>query len=704
LEESFEHCHVHSLLHEIATLLGDAVPGHGDSLVKEGMRRIGEHFEADRVIIAPVAISGEIRAPIQVWLSEDWRGKGLGHGVGLPPMRRCAAHLAQNRALVFNRLDELPDWPEEREALRQLGVGASAAAILGHAGSHLVAIALDSLRAEIEWPDDVILDLQVLGSLILGTLHRREIENELQRTRGFAEVVSGIAARFVNRPASRIDAEVEVALGRLAEHLDVDVITLTQWTDSSRTSWIVSHEWGSDATGEPHFRGTVIAAEFAWLSNRLKEPRPLVISSLDDFPPQAAVERAMCEQIGIESMLAVPYEAEGTVGGHVFLNTIRRGRSWSDRIVPQLRLVGQVLASAIEQQKADFALNRANLEIRNLKDRLEAENLSLREEARRSLEHEELIGRSHVIQAVRHQVEQVAATDSAVLLLGETGTGKGLVASAIHAGSRRADRPLITVNCAALPALLIESELFGHEQGAFTGAVARKIGRFELAAESTLFLDEIGDLPLELQAKLLRVLHDREFERLGSSKTLTTDARIIAATNRNLDKLVEQGAFRADLYYRLQVFPIRMPPLREYREDIPLLVWYFIGKLRGRLGRQVETISPSAMEKLKAYPWPGNVRELRNVLERAVILSPGQTLDLGNIQLFEGDQEHPPAADPDTGAKTLQDVERDFILQALEDCGWKVRGKGGAAERLGLKRTTLNSRMAKLGIRRPHAH
>jgi transcriptional regulator with GAF, ATPase, and Fis domain len=257
------------------------------------------------------------------------------------------------------------------------------------------------------------------------------------------------------------------------------------------------------------------------------------------------------------------------------------------------------------------------------------------------------------------------------------------------------------VNCAALPATLIESEFFGHERGAFTGATDRKIGRFELADGGTIFLDEIGDLPIELQAKLLRVLQDHEFERLGSSATKTVDTRIIAATNRDLDALIEQGTFRADLYYRLGVFPIRIPPLRERRSDIPLLVWYFTTKLQTRLGKKIETISAPVMDALIAYDWPGNVRELRNIVERAMILSPGTKLEMDD-GLMGGDR-----IAVDSGAAgqqqsdNLEDAQCAHIVKVLEECGWKVRGKGGAAERLGLKRTTLQSRMKKLGIQRP---
>ena len=293
------------------------------------------------------------------------------------------------------------------------------------------------------------------------------------------------------------------------------------------------------------------------------------------------------------------------------------------------------------------------------------------------------------------QVERVAVTDTTVLILGETGTGKELIARAIHHHSARKDRPLVKVNCAALPPTLIESELFGHEKGAFTGALTRKMGRFELADAGTIFLDEIGELPLDLQAKLLRVLQDGTFERLGSVQTTTVDVRVIAATNRHLVQQVAAGHFREDLYYRLNVFPVTLPPLRERREDIPLLVWYFIAKCQGKLGKPIERIPERAMATLVAYHWPGNIRELANVIERAIILSPGTTLvvdeALGSSEL----------ADPSIlSTQPLEEVERVHILAVLDACQWRIKGEGQAAERLGLHPSTLYSRMKKLGIER----
>ena len=308
--------------------------------------------------------------------------------------------------------------------------------------------------------------------------------------------------------------------------------------------------------------------------------------------------------------------------------------------------------------------------------------------------HENIIGQSNGLKYVLYKVEQIANSNTVVLVQGETGTGKELVARAIHGLSPRKHRALVKVNCAALPANLIESELFGHEKGAFTGSQSRHIGRFEVADGATLFLDEIGELPLELQPKLLRVIQDGEFERLGSSRTTKVDVRIIAATNRNLEEEVGKGGFREDLWYRLNVFPITMPPLRDRLDDIPLLVKFYVNKISRRMGKKIEIISKDVMKTLQNYNWPGNVRELENVLERAVINSPGPRLRLA-------DELKKPFKDLSTSQKTLEAVERDHIIRVLEQTRWKVSGKNGAAEILGLNRSTFRNRMRKLNIQKP---
>ena len=342
------------------------------------------------------------------------------------------------------------------------------------------------------------------------------------------------------------------------------------------------------------------------------------------------------------------------------------------------------------KQKAENALS----EIKKLKDQLEAERAYLQEEIKLEYNHENIIGQSDGLKYVLFKVEQIAGSDTIVLVLGETGTGKELVARAIHGLSPRKNRALIKVNCATLPSNLIESELFGHEKGAFTGSYARQLGRFEVADGATFFLDEIGELPLELQPKLLRVIQEGEFERLGSSRTIKVDVRIIAATNRNLEEEVRQGRFREDLWYRLNVFPITMPPLRDRMEDIPLLVDFYVKKISKRMGKIIEVIPASVMDALQNYYWPGNVRELENVLERAVINSSGPKLRLI-------DELKKPFKDLTPGQKTLAAVERDHIIRVLEQTYWKVSGKGSASEILGLNRSTLRARMRKLGISQP---
>jgi PAS domain S-box-containing protein len=343
-------------------------------------------------------------------------------------------------------------------------------------------------------------------------------------------------------------------------------------------------------------------------------------------------------------------------------------------------------------------LRRATAEIRDLKDRLELENAYLRHEITVSHAHEGIVGESPAIKHVLSQVEQVAGTDATVLILGETGVGKELVARAIHRHSTRQSRALVKVNCAALPATLIESELFGREKGAYTGALTRQAGRFEVADRSTIFLDEIGELPPELQAKLLRVIQEGEFERLGSTATRKVDVRVIAASNRDLGAAVREGTFRADLYYRLRVFPIEVPPLRLRRDDIPLLVWFFLGELGPALGKSIERVPPSVMNHLVAYDWPGNIRELRNVLERALIISQGSVLSLD--ESFEASTSPADTVVETREIGTLERVERDHILRVLAECAWRVRGPGNAAERLGLNASTLYSRMKKLKIQR----
>jgi len=361
-------------------------------------------------------------------------------------------------------------------------------------------------------------------------------------------------------------------------------------------------------------------------------------------------------------------------------------------------LVGAVVTfrDITKRRKAEKALEDAHKEVEKLKNRLQAENVYLQEEIKLDHNFEEIISQSKGMNETLRKIEQVASTDATVLILGETGTGKELIARAVHYLSDRKERPLVKINCAALPANLIESELFGHEKGAFTGALTQKIGRFELADKGTIFLDEIGDLPLELQAKLLRILQEGEFERLGNNNTIMTDVRIIAATNRNLEKAIQDGLFREDLYYRLNVFPVSLPALRERKDDIPLLVRHIAAKHAAKFGKPIEKIPQKVLDTLNSYHWPGNVRELENVIERAVIISQGGRLSIDK-SFYQQDLNG-----SDNGANgTLATIERTHIIKTLESCNWRIDSKDGAAKHLGMPPSTLRGKMEKLGIKKP---
>jgi formate hydrogenlyase transcriptional activator len=416
----------------------------------------------------------------------------------------------------------------------------------------------------------------------------------------------------------------------------------------------------------------------------LDHREPLLTVDLRDSPP--FLEHAALLKDGLRSAITVPMTVKGRIIGTLNVGSRVPG-GYGPEEASLLAAIAEQVALAIENLLAYE-------EIAALKARLEEEKVYLQEEVRSEAAFGDVVGESPAVLDVLASVRKVAKTDSTVLVMGETGTGKELIVRAIHDLSRRKDKLLVKVNCAALPAGVIESELFGHEKGAFTGALMRKVGRFELAHKGTLFLDEVGDLPLELQAKLLRVLQDGEFERVGGTQTLKVDVRLIAATNRDLERAVSEERFRADLYYRLNVFPIVLPPLRKRLQDVPRLARHFAMLFASKMGKNVGTLTTDVLDRMTAYAWPGNVRELQNVIERAVIVSPNGRFDLGDFATA------PAGSSPRPPVRRLEDVERQHILEVLEETGWRVSGARGAARILGLKRTTLESRMKKLGILR----
>ena len=498
----------------------------------------------------------------------------------------------------------------------------------------------------------------------------------------YQALIRVFAVMATERDAGRL---FPLLVSELRRVVSFDLIGISQYDEATNKT-----HWHSPMTSGGSDRGiTDEATPEQTLTQWVYEHQsPLVIPFLERetrFP----CTRTLVEQHGIQSLCALPLTTTHRRIGSLVTGSMQPA-AYDEEDIEFLRQVANQIAITVENTLAYG-------EIQELKDKLAQERLYLQDEVCSELNFKEIVGKSVALRRVLMLVETVAPTDSTVLIYGETGTGKELIARAIHNLSARCSNAFVKLNCAAIPTGLLESELFGHEKGAFTGAIAQRIGRFELANRGTVFLDEIGEVPLELQTKLLRVLQEREFERLGSTRTLRTDTRLIAATNRDLSAMVEEQKFRSDLFYRLNVFPVRVPPLRERAEDIPLLVRHFVQHFARRMKRTIETIPSEAMDALIGYPWPGNIRELENLIERAVILSPGPVL-----QVPLGDFNSRTIPGQVNGKhRTLEDAERAHILATLKETRWVLSGPSGAATHLGMNRSTLQFRMKKLGIVRP---
>jgi formate hydrogenlyase transcriptional activator len=512
----------------------------------------------------------------------------------------------------------------------------------------------------------------------------------------FERLLVDLLVTFGDVAPAGIAGAIERSLARLTAFLGFDRAAYTEFLpDGAIEVLCATANGGLEAVPVGPF-----PLVLPWWRGELEAGRIVARSDLPfDLPPQAVEEVRYVTAVGMKAHLGIPIVVNGRTVAMVGFDAHTAARPWPDDLVVRLKLVGEMFAQALARSRAEEKLAAALVEIRGLKERFEAENAGLRQ-ATFTGPRPVLATRSPRFEEVLGEVRQVAPTNATVLLLGETGTGKEVIASLIHATSARAQRTLVKVNCAALPAPLVEAELFGREKGAYTGALARQMGRFEIADGSTIFLDEIGDLPLELQTKLLRVLQSGELERVGSTRTIRVDARIIAATHCDLAAAVEAGTFREDLYYRLNVFPVVLPALRERPEDIPTLAWAFVREFSESLGKSIERLAPESMAAMQAYRWPGNVRELRNAIERAMILARGPVLHVSLGRAPASRASDPLAARAPGVEATLRDSERAHILRALELSGWRIRGAGGAAERLDVKPTTLEARMARLGIRR----
>jgi len=626
-------------------------PDRLESQIAQELKIIAKFFGVDRVALFETPEFGQRLHAVQSFSSA-----GVAPAPSQIEIQRLTwaqKKLFNGEMVIFSHPGELPpDAVAEKEFLQAQGVRSAVVVPLKADQSTLGLLTLTMLRRPKEWPQDLTPRLGLVAEVFANALARNRHQTALLQSKKFnRSILDSLNYHIAVLDHGGNILDVNESWRKFARQNDAKSLdrigTGLNYIDVCRES-----ACGGD---------TLVQTALEGIQSVLDGKREQFMM---DYPCDSPVEELWF------SMRVIPFS--GRKGG---------------AIVSHIDITDRKLAES--------DLRKAYTEIAGLKNQLEAEAAYLQEEIKLEHNFESIIGSSAALKYVLYKVEQVAPTDSTVLILGETGTGKELISRAIHSRSPRHARPLVKVDCAALPANLIESELFGHERGAFTGALARQIGRFELANGNTLFLDEVGELPLELQPNLLRVLEDGEFERLGSTRTIKIDVRVIAATNRDLEAEVREGRFREDLFFRLNVFPISVPPLRDRLEDIPLLTQFFVEKASKKLGKSIEKIPQSVIKSLQDYPWPGNVRELQNVLERAVITSSGPKLRLVD------DLTGPTPKELPNHLRKLQDIEIDHITRVLEETGWRVEGPKGAALILDINPSTLRTRMRKLGIKKP---
>jgi formate hydrogenlyase transcriptional activator len=635
-----------TLISDLSARLIKAPMNEVDREIEQALEQVREIFQADRC-----GLLGIFADRKYCWVTHASYGEGiepLSGDINLAELFPWSYErlVVQGSNVNISRMEDLPTEAEtERRSWSALGIRSSLTVPLYVEGRVSSLIVLNAVRRERSWSEEFVPRLQLLGEIIIGALERRRTDAALRKSEErFRQVAENVSDFIWEVDAQGLYRYTGPAVEKILGYTPDELIGKMHFYDLFA----------------PDIREELKTAAFNVFAMK---------ASFRSFPNPNVSKNG--KVVHLETSGVPVLDEAGTLVGY-------RG---SDTDVTERKRMEEQLQARVR-------------EIEQLKQRIEKENLYLREETSLLFEHGDIVGESAAMKTVLALAEQVARTDSTVLISGETGTGKELLAREIHNLSSRKDRPLVTVNCASLPPTLIESELFGREKGAYTGAMTRMAGRFEVADASTIFLDEIAELPLDLQSKLLRVIEDGAFERLGSTKTIQVNVRIIAATNRDLSQEVQRGAFREDLFYRLNVFPIIIPPLRARAEDIPLLVWAFVRHLEKKMGKQINSISRRSMEALRRYSWPGNVRELRNVIEHAMIVTRDKTLNLRVPAVSVAEK-------IEDSNLQLEAIERNHILTTLQRSGWRIHGAGGAAEALGLKRTTLQSKMKKLGIERP---
>jgi transcriptional regulator with GAF, ATPase, and Fis domain len=669
-------------------------PNQIDEEVNAWLKRIANFLDLD--MTALIQFSGDGNEFIVTHsYGYKWETEITGMDVNLT-LPWYSAKLKGDEAVVFNNTDQLPDDAREERQFCLNQEMKSHISLPLKVGSIIVGGIAFSSCSERIWQDELIRQLRLLAEIFGNALHRKQVQGKLEALLRFEQMISKLSAVFVDLPAKEVDGTIKQGLQSIGRFLNVDRCSLYLYSNQ-QSDFRISHTWAEK--GADPAPDVLTSQMLPWINEKWKRGEIVDIHNVANLPAEATIDRQSLIQMGVKSHLSLPLTAGESMLGALAMVALHRHRIWPREYIQRIKILGRIFANALMRRKAELDLLNAFSEIKKLKNQIEADYTYLREEIKLEHNFEEIIGQSDPLKYVLFKVEQVAPTDSIVLIQGETGTGKELFARAIHNASLRNDRPLVKINCATLPANLIESELFGYEKGAFSGANIKQIGRFGLSDGGTIFLDEIGELPLELQPKLLRVVQEGEFERLGNPRTVKVDVRIIAATNRNLEEEVNKQRFRKDLWFRLNVFPITIPPLRHRRDDIPLLVEWFVNMFAKKLGRIIKTIPQASMRELTQYSWPGNIRELRNVIERAVLNTVGPTLHLTDRLGIKGN-----LAPADAAWKTLTQLEREYIIQVLEEFGWIIEGKHGAAQALDINPGTLRSRMKKHGITRPGKH
>ena len=691
-EESLqERLHFEQLLSDHSARFVNIAPDQVDVEIRSALRQVLELFSVDRCGLIRVSPN-----------DNTFRITHVAYASDIPPVPEntdLSSNLfpwvyekiiKRHEVVSFTTRDELPsEAAVDKQTYEGLEIRSALNIPLPLGAALDYIISINTVRKKRVFPEEYIPRLRLLGEVLVNTLQLARTRQQLKDRLRFEGLISDLSVGFVSISSEEVESEINKWLQRITEFFDADRCTLGLFSEDGAQ---LRRAFEYHLAGVEPGPVSLSKDQLPWYVSQLMQGKLVVINRLEDLPADAEAERRLCLAKSMKSILSIPVISGRRTLGSCVLVSVRAERIWPADLVQRMRLIAAVFAGALARKQMEDQLRVRLKEIEGLKQELQKENIYLREEIELQNVHEEIVGRSQAMKVILAQVEQVARTDATVLIQGETGTGKELLARAVHRLSVRKDRPLVTVNCASLPPTLIESELFGREKGAYTGALTRMTGRFEVADRATMFLDEIGEMPQDVQAKLLRVLEEGRFERLGSTISLQVNVRIIAATNRDLARDVAEGKFRQDLYYRLNVFPIAVPPLRERPEDVPLLVWAFVRQYEKKMGKRIDHIPRKSMEDLQHYLWPGNARELRNVVEHAMIVSSGKTLEV-----------HVPrtASSEIPASLSLADANRRHILNVLQKSNWRLTGRGGAAEILRLKRTTLQSKMKKLSIRRP---